>query len=402
MSPVLILRVAFRALVSNKLRTLLTMLGIIIGVGAVIAMLSIGSGARYMIEKRIEMMGTNAVFVWPGHRRGRNRGAEGNEAKLTIDDWKAVSRLPEVAASAPIVVAGGELVNGSASWNTRVYGTTPTYAHQKNWQLAGGRFFNDREIQSGDNVVVLGYEVRKELFGSADPVGARIRLKNLPFRVVGHLTELGSAGYGSRDNTVLIPYTTLMKKVQRRDSINYMSLTARSREEVKALETVATDFLNQRYNIEDPKNGGFGAFNQAEATEKADESTKILSMLLGGIASISLVVGGIGIMNIMLVSVTERTREIGIRMAVGARGWDILSQFLAESVVLSVLGGGLGVLLGVGISRIIASYAGWPPIVTMSSVMLAFGTSASIGVFFGFYPAFSASRMDPIEALRHE
>lgn len=402
MSLSLTFRLAVKALVSNKLRTVLTMLGIIIGVSAVIAMLSIANGARHMVEQRIQSMGTNAVFIWPGNKRGRNRGAEGSQGKLTVADWKALSRLPEVASAAPVTLTSGEMVNGSSSWNTRIFGTTPDYAHQKTWLLESGRFFNEREIQSGDNVVVLGWEVRKELFGSAEAVGSTIRIRNLPFKVVGVIAELGSAGFGSRDNTALIPYTTLMTKLDRQDSLSFLALTAHSQQEVKGLEKVATEFLNQRYNITDPEDGGFGAFNQAEASEKADESSKVFTMLLGGIASISLVVGGIGIMNIMLVSVTERTREIGIRMAVGARGRDILAQFLTEAVVLSLIGGGFGILLGYGLSTVIASFAGWPPIVSSESIALAFGTSAGIGIFFGFYPAFSASRLDPIQALRHE
>jgi putative ABC transport system permease protein len=395
-------RIAFKALFANKLRTVLTMLGIIIGVAAVIAMLSIGNGARHLVEQKIQSLGTNAVFVWPGFKRGRNRGSEGNSVKLTVDDWQAVDRLPEVAESTPMIFSYGDLVVGSRNWSCPVYGLTPVYFNQKSWEVDEGRVFNELEIQSGANVVVLGSEARRELVGASDIVGQTIRLKKQPFKVIGVMKELGSSGYGSRDNAVFVPYTTLMKKLERRDTISYISLSAHSRMEVKKLEKVAVDFLNQRYNIEDPENGGFGAFNQAEASEKADESTRIFSMLLGGIASISLVVGGIGIMNIMLVSVTERTREIGIRMAVGARGWDILSQFLVEAVVISVFGGALGVLLGYGLCNLIASYAGWPPIMSPESVILAFGTSAGIGVFFGFYPAFSASKMDPIEALRHE
>jgi putative ABC transport system permease protein len=392
-NPVLTFRIAFKALYSNKLRTVLTMLGIIIGVAAVIAMLSIGNGAKYLVEQRIESLGTNAVFIWPGHRRGRNRGSEGNEARLTVDDWKAVDRLPEVANSSPMIFSYGDLVLGNRNWSCSIYGITPAYFEQKNWNVAEGRFFNPREIQSATNVVVLGSEARQELVGASDIVGQTIRIKKLPFKVIGVMEEKGSSGHGTRDNAVFIPYSTLMKKVDRRDTIHYLSLSARSREEVKSLERIATDFLNQRYNVEDPENGGFGAFNQAEASEKADESTKIFSRLLGG---------GIGIMNIMLVSVTERTREIGIRMAVGARGRDILSQFLVEAVVLSVAGGVIGILLGYGLCRVIAGFAGWPPIMSLDSILLAFGTSAFIGVFFGFYPALSAARMDPIEALRHE
>jgi putative ABC transport system permease protein len=402
LSPFLTFRIAFRALSSNKLRTTLTMLGIIIGVAAVIAMLSIGSGARYLVEQKIQSLGTNAVFIWPGHKRGRNRGAEGNENKLTVADWKAVDRLPEVASSSPMVFGAGELIYGSASWSCSIHGCTPVYLYQKNWAVESGRVFNEREIRSAENVVLLGSEVRRELFGASDPVGLTIRIKNLPFKVIGVLTELGSAGYGSRDNSVVIPYTTLMTKLDRRDTLSYLSLSAHSRSEVKKLEKVVVDFLNERYHVQDTENGGFGAFNQAEASDAADKSTKIFSMLLGGIASISLVVGGIGIMNIMLVSVNERTREIGIRMAVGARGIDILAQFLVEAVALSLLGGAFGVLLGFGLAHMIAGFAGWPPIVTLESVILSFGTSAVIGIFFGFYPAFSASRLDPIQALRHE
>ena len=402
MSVWLTFRIALRALAANKLRTALTMLGIIIGVAAVIAMLSIGSGARYLVEQRIQSLGTNAVFVWPGHRRGRNRGAEGNQAKLTVDDWNLIGGLPEVANAAPMVFSHAQMVVGSANWSCTIYGTTPTYLSQKSWPVVLGRIFNDREIQSADNVIVLGEEVRRELFGASDPIGQTIRVKNMPFKVIGVLKEMGSSGFGSNDNSAFMPYTTVMKKLERTEDISFLSLSAHSRQEVKNLEKAAVAVLNQKYNVEDPENGGFGAFNQAEASEKADESTKVFSMLLGGIASISLVVGGIGIMNIMLVSVTERTREIGIRMAVGARGRDILAQFLIEAVVLSLLGGLLGILFGYTLCRVIASFAGWPPIMSAESVILAFGTSAGIGVFFGFYPAFAASRLDPIEALRHE
>ena len=402
MNLALTCRLALRALSSNKMRTLLTMLGIIIGVGSVIAMLSIGSGAKSLIDKRIEGLGTNCVFVWPGRKKGRNRGAEGGESTLVVKDWKALDRLPEVLTSAPIAMHFGQMVYGSANWQSSVYGTTPEYLLVRNWPVAEGRMFNRNEIASANTVCVLGVKVKQELFGSANPIGETIRIGNLPFRVIGILSEKGASSYGSRDNVVMVPYTTVMRKLKNTQRVSYLALSARSKEEVKPLEKIAVDFLNQRYNITDPSNGGFGAFNQAEASDMADKSTKIFSLLLGGIASISLLVGGIGIMNIMLVSVTERTREIGIRMAVGARGRDILSQFLVEAVILSLLGGALGILLGGGLSHLIASYAGWPPTISTGSIIIAFGTSASIGVFFGFYPAISASRLDPIEALRYE
>jgi putative ABC transport system permease protein len=395
-------RIALRALVRNKLRTVLTMLGIVIGVGAVIAMLSIGNGAKLAVEERIAGMGTNSVHVWPGFRRGRNRGAAGSSLKLTVADWKAVAALPEVMNSCPMATSSAQLVAGSANWSCSVIGTTPSYLEVRSWPLAAGRMFTESEINAAANVAVLGSEVRKELFGSADPVGEDIRIGNLPFRVVGLLTEKGSSGFGSRDNSVLVPYTTQMRKIDGSDSLSYMSLQAHTRDEVKPLEAIVVDFLNERYRVTDPENGGFGAFNMAEVSEMAGESTRIFSMLLGGIASVSLLVGGIGVMNIMLVSVTERIREIGIRMAIGARGRDILGQFLMEAIVLSLSGGALGVLLGLGVSHLIGKVAGWPSVVSEQSILLAFGTSAAIGIFFGFYPALSASRLDPIQALRND
>lgn len=378
------------------------MLGIIIGVAAVIAMLSIGNGAKVSMEQRLSSMGTNSVHLFPGFRRGPQRGAEGSSVRITVADWKAVDALPEVAASAPMGEGRGSVISGNTNWSTNVVGTTPSYLSVRNWTLASGRAFSESEVNSAANVMVMGAEVRRQLFGSADPVGEAVRLKNLPFRVIGLLEEKGSGGFGSQDNQVLIPYTTYMSKFAGTDKLDFMSLQAHSAGEVQALEDLVIDFLNDRYNVRDPENGGFRAFNQEQLSQMLGESTRIFTLLLGGIASVSLLVGGIGVMNIMLVSVTERIREIGIRMAIGARGRDILAQFLMESVVLSLSGGALGVLLGVGASRLIAGMAGWPSVVSEGSIVLAFGTSVAIGFFFGFYPAVSASRLDPIQALRHE
>ena len=395
-------RIALRALLRNKLRTTLTMLGIIIGVGAVIAMLSIGNGAKLSMEERLSSMGTNAVHIWPGFRRGRSRGASGSGLKMTVEDWQAVDALPEVTLSCPIVQTSAQMVYGSSNWSCQVMGTTPSYIQLRNWDLDEGRMFTESEINAATNVCVLGLEVRKELFGSADPINETIRIKNLPFRVIGLLEEKGSSGFGSRDNMVIIPYTTMMRKVGGQESLSYMSVQAGRPEDVEALEEIVVGFLNDRYHVTDPENGGFGAFNMAELSKQLGESTRIFTLLLGGIASVSLLVGGIGVMNIMLVSVTERVREIGIRMAIGARGRDILAQFLMEAVVLSLFGGILGIALGQGVSHMIATMAGWPSVVSQDSILLAFCTSMGIGVFFGFYPALSASRLDPIEALRHE
>ena len=378
------------------------MLGIIIGVGAVIAMLSIGNGAKLSVEERLSSMGTNAVHIWPGFRRGRNRGAAGSGLKMTVADWQAVDALPEVFMSCPIAQSSAQMVNGAANWNSSITGTTPSYLQLRNWPISEGRMFTESEINAATNVCVLGAETRRELFGSSDPVGETIRIKNLPFRVIGLLKEKGTGGFGGRDDIVLIPYTTQMRKLSGQDSLSYLSIQAAEADDVESLETIVVEFLNQRYHVTDPENGGFGAFNMAELSKQLGESTRIFTMLLGGIASVSLLVGGIGVMNIMLVSVTERIREIGIRMAIGARGRDILSQFLMEAVVLSLTGGVMGIVLGLGVSQLIASKAGWPSVVSQDSILLAFGTSVGIGVFFGFYPALSASRLDPIEALRHE
>jgi putative ABC transport system permease protein len=402
MNLAMVLRIAVRALLRNRLRSLLTMLGIIIGVAAVISMLSIGNGAKIAMQAQIEKMGTNTIEISKGYRRGRERGSASSATKLVEADWRLLSALPGVQASSPTCVARVTMVYGSANWNTRATGVGPDYLEITNWPMEEGRMFNEGEVRGSNNVVVLGLEVRKELFGAADAVGETVRIQNFPFKVIGVLTEKGSNGWQSEDDRVLVPYSTVNDKLTGDDQLSSILLKATSRDAVDALELMAKALLNDKYRVQNPEEEGYQSDSSAEASETAAESAKLFSYLLGGVASVSLLVGGIGIMNIMLVSVTERIREIGIRMAVGARGMDILAQFLVEAIVLSLIGGALGVLLGTAISVGIASLAGWPAVISEGSILLAFGTSAFIGIFFGFYPALSASRLDPIEALRSE
>ena len=397
-------RIALRALLRNKLRTCLTMLGIIIGVASVISMLSIANGAHANIQKSIEAMGINCVHVFGGSRRKAGvRGGRGTGLQMKAEDWKAVEKLPTVAQACPIVSGPAQLVYGSANWGTNYTGSTPAFLTVRNWPVARGRFFTEAEVRSGALVVVLGQEVAEKLFGASDPLEKVIRVGNFPMRVLGIMEEKGETGWGqNRDDAIFLPYTTAQRKLRGNLFINSISASARRSDQVAALEEQVVNLLKERYNVRPDEEDAFYAYNQAEITKQANESTQVFTVLLGSIASVSLLVGGIGIMNIMLVSVTERVREIGIRMALGARGGDILSQFLVESVVLSLLGGALGVLLGTFVSRTVASVAGWPVLISTSSIALAFGFSAVVGVFFGFYPALQASRLDPIQALRHE
>lgn len=399
MTSLLTLRVALKALARNKLRTSLTMLGIIIGVAAVVAMLSVGAGAQAAVTKSLSELGVNTIEVYPGFRQGRNRGSSGSERTLVVADWKAIRRLPEVQASFPSISASGELVYGSTNWNCSVRGTSSEYFQVMNWPAETGRVFTESESNGGALVVVLGVKAAQELFGSSDPIGETIRIKGFPFRVIGVLKEKGGSAWSNPDDVAVIPYLSAITRVTGQDSVGSITLQARSEREAEKLQQTAVDFLNDRYHITNPETG-FQAYNQAEAVAVLGESTKVFSLLLGGVASVSLLVGGIGIMNIMLVSVTERVREIGIRMAVGARGRDILTQFLAEAVVISIVGGAIGITIGAAIAYWVASLAEWSFIVSQGAVVLAFGTSAFIGIFFGFYPAFKASQLDPIQALR--
>ena len=400
------IRVALRALSRNKMRSFLTALGIIIGVGAVIAMVSIGQGAKSNVEKRFESMGTNLLFVRPGSRSYRGvHGGGGTYANLTPDDAKAIlEKADAVKYVSPNVSTRAQVIYGNKNWNTSIQGVGEAYTEIRNWEVEDGIFFDEQMVRSGQKVAVLGSEVSENLFEGADPIGQIIRIKKIPFRVIGVLETKGEAGgWYSRDDMIVIPYTTAQRRlVGRPDRIGSIDISAVSAAKTAEATEQIEEILRIQHKIAPGAEDDFNVRNMADIAESFAESTKTLTYLLGGIASVSLLVGGIGIMNIMLVSVTERIREIGIRMSVGARERDILFQFLAEAIVLSVLGGLLGILLGIGGSRLIARIAGWQTLISAGSIALAFLFSGSVGVFFGFYPARKASKLDPIEALRYE
>jgi len=405
MRYLVILKVAFRALRRNKLRTALTMLGIIIGVGAVIAMVGIGNGAKAQVEARIAALGQNVIMVFSGSvtRSGVHSGF-GGAGTLTVEDALAIARdIPGVAAVSPEVRTSAQIMAGNNNWSSSIMGEGVDYPAIRQWDLADGVMFTEADVRAAGKVCVLGKTTADKLFPEDDPVGKIIRIKNVPVKVLGVLRSKGVSMFGSdQDDTVLMPYTTAMKRfagVTMLRSINVQSATA---EQMTEVQKGITDLLHQRHRIQPGADDDFMLRNQQELSETMTATTDVMTALLAAIASVSLLVGGIGIMNIMLVSVTERTREIGIRMAVGARGRDILLQFLIEAVVLSSTGGLLGILTGVGGAKLITMIKQWPTLVSPQSILIAFAFSAAVGVFFGFYPARKASQLDPIDALRYE
>jgi putative ABC transport system permease protein len=403
-----ILRVSLRALARNKMRTFLTCLGIIIGVGAVIAMVSIGSGARAAVESRFANMGTNLLFVRGGSRNvGGVHTGGGGWVRLTVEDATSIAKLPAVEAVSPSVSTGAQVVYLNKNWRTQIQGTGQDYPTVRKWEIESGTYFDDSMVRSAAKVCIIGADVYKNLFEEGeDPLGKTIRISKVPFLILGVFKSKGeAAGFGSRDDMIAVPYTTAMKRLQRADNIQSIDVSAVSAAQTPEAKRQIEDLLRVRHRIEQGAADDFMVMDMAEVAEGAADATNILTILLGSIASISLLVGGIGIMNIMLVSVTERIREIGIRMSVGAKEKDILLQFLAEAVVLSLMGGILGIALGMGVSKLlkyVPMFATIKTVVTPSSVLLAFLFSASVGIFFGFYPARKASKLDPIEALRYE
>ena len=403
-----ILRVSLRALSRNKMRTFLTMLGIIIGVGAVIAMVSIGAGAKAAVESRFAAMGTNLLFVSGASKRvqGVHSGFGGFQT-LTVEDAQAIlERCPSVEAISPSVSTRAQTIYLNKNWQTSIQGTGERYPDVRKWEIELGTYFDESQVRGAAKVCVLGADVKKNLFEDADPIGQTIRIKKVPFQVIGVLRSKGqSGGFGSRDDMICVPYTTCMKRLQKAEFLSSIDVSAISSTQTALAKQEIAELLRDRHRIMPGSDDDFQVQDMSEIAEGAADATNILTLLLGSIASISLLVGGIGIMNIMLVSVTERIREIGIRMSIGARERDILLQFLAEAIVLSLVGGLLGIALGVGVSKLlkyISLFATIKTVVSPSWVIMAFLISGSIGVFFGFYPARKASKLDPIEALRYE
>jgi putative ABC transport system permease protein len=402
------LRIAFKALGRNKMRSSLTMLGIIIGVGAVIAMIAIGSGAKARIQEQIASMGSNLLIVLSGSATsGGMRWGHGSVPTLTVEDAKAIANeLSAVKYAAPVLQGVTQVVFGNQNWSTVTFATTPEALLIRDWPVLGGRPLTQADIDGAAKVCLLGRTVAENLFGEMDPVGQVVRVKKFPFTVVGVLSGKGQTTWGQdQDDVVYVPLTTgqrLLFGQQFPGMVRSISVQATGQDAMKLAEEQITQLLRQRHRLRPSQENDFFVRNLTEAFSTAEESARVMSILLGAIASISLLVGGIGIMNIMLVSVTERTREIGIRMAVGARGRDILYQFLVEALVLSLVGGVIGIVLGITASQLISQFFKWPTLISASAILLSFSFAGGIGVFFGFYPARKASNLDPIEALRYE
>ena len=401
-------KIALRALWVNKMRSFLTMLGIIIGVGAVITMLAVGTGASEKIAEQIASVGSNLIMVIPGSiTQGGIRMGSGSHSTLTKDDADAIEKeCSAVSAVAPIVNTTAQAVYGNQNWATAIYGTSPGILLVKDCALVAGRNFVDQDIRSATKVCILGQTVVDNLFGGIDPIGQIVRIKKVPFTVIGILETKGQSIMGQdQDDVVYIPLTTAQKKIvgtSMPGMVRSIMVKARSAEDMTLAERQVTELLRQKHRSGPNKEDDFTVRNLSQMMQVAEQSANVMTILLGAIASISLLIGGIGIMNIMLVSVTERTREIGIRMAIGAKTWDIRIQFIIEALTLSMIGGIFGITLGVTGSYILSAAAGWATIVSPLSIILAFGFSGLVGIFFGFYPAYKASLLNPIDALRYE
>ena len=397
--------VAYRALRRNKMRSVLTALGIIIGVGAVIAMVGIGNGAKAQVEAQIASLGENVILIFSGSTTSSGiRTGWGGAGTLKIEDAEAIRReVPGVIGVSEEVVSTTQVAAGNQNWFTRIYGESADYFDIRQWPLADGAPFTAQDVRSANKVCVIGRTTATQIYGNENPIGQILRIKNVPFTITGVLTPKGLSPQGvDQDDIVIMPYTSAMKRVIGGTTLRNINVQIADRSQIAAAQQQIISLLRQRHNIRPGRDDDFTVRTQQEIAETATATSRVMTVLLGAIAGVSLLVGGIGIMNIMLVSVTERTREIGVRMAVGARGNDILTQFLIEAVTLSSVGGLIGIVCGIGVSSVLSVYAHWPTLISISSIAVAFLFSAAVGVFFGFYPARKAAALDPIEALRYE
>jgi len=398
-------RIALRALARNKLRSFLTMLGIIIGVGAVIAMVAIGEGAKKRVQEQIASLGTNLLVILPGTMTlGGARTGSGGRQTLVASDARAIMReIPVVSGASPVVRQVQQVIAGDQNWSTPVQGVAPEFQQIREWQVQEGRFISQADIENTAKVALIGQTVAYNLFGDNDPIGAVIRIKKIPFHVIGILGAKGQSGNGTdQDDVIMVPYTTMMKLVMGVTYIQQIIVAAVSADTTQEANNQIASLLRQRHKLRTGTDDDFMIRNLSDIAEAASNSATVMAMLLGSIASVSLLVGGIGIMNIMLVSVTERTREIGIRMAVGARSRDIMLQFIVEAVVMAASGGVIGILLGIGSSNLIKYLAELPTLIRPEIIAISFLVAGAVGVFFGFYPAKKAANLDPIDALRYE
>ena len=407
MNGLMVTRVAMRALYRNKTRSLLTTLGIIIGIAAVIAVWAVGQGASFMMKSQISSMGNNLVMISPGSSRtGGFHGGMGTQQTLTADDGDAIVRdCPFAAAMTPMIRAGAQVIFRENDWATSVQGVGVDYPQVRNWPVTDGDFFSESDVRSATRVCVLGKTVVNNIFAGENPVGQTIRIKNMPFRVLGTLATKGTAAWGQdQDDTIIAPYTTVRRVLQRSafNNVNQLLVSLSSMDSLPQARQEIGAILRQRHRLSAGADDDFTIMDQTEVTQTITQVSSLMTVLLTVIASISLVVGGIGIMNIMLVAVTERTREIGLRMAVGARRRDILTQFLAEALALSGVGGLLGIAMGMGTAEILARVLHWPVLVSPVAIVVSLLFSAIVGISFGLYPAWRASRLNPIESLRHE